>query len=764
MRWLALVGIVLLTVVAFGCDGGESGPSVAEPSVAGTATTTARPSPTATLRPSPSGTVTPGRTPTAVASPEQTVESQNTAGATATATLAATGTSYPYPSPYVTPTPQLTPTPLPDPRRTIEGTGAPSSCFPSSPNPSEAALDLGEPTRYSRAIYSIGLDGGELTLLAERPVAPGVTTWTAPFQTYSTTPDGGALAFLAVDGPELYLATPPDSQPRLLAIFQRQPRTLAIAPGGDIVAVSSDDEMGYATALQLVQTSDGAITSITLDVRGGEPVWSPNGDWLAIAGWQGEDGQSATYVLRADGTGLRRLALGGMPLAWSPDGSRLAFAIRQWEEGDGIYVTDLEGEASKVSDSIVPQFWVPSLTWSPDGRCLAFVTMGPDWEAPPSLRVLDVETGWEVFLASDVEHPVWSPDGSRIAFLRDGNLWVMSADGSEQRQVTNPTQPFVQEPAWLPDGSGLFLAFVPTMSTSVYVMNVDGTGEVNLADGSEPSWSPDGTQVAFRGGGWAALGSSDEIYVMNSDGTGIHKIGYSFHSDALSGCWTRESYTWSPDGSFVLYCDDSEDRRGIVVAPADGGSEPELLVQSQGADWAPDGQRFAYSRYGPSGSGPQIYVKDFGAADEGRWLTEGNYPVWSPDGQRIAFVRYDSGGGGHDVYVVNVDGTAEREVIAAATLRSWSPDGSRLAVSMGYGLDVVEVASGESKRLADIARDPAWSPDGTRLAFSVWDDANGSDTSRIYIVEADGSSEPQILTDGGDPAWSPDGSRIAFAR
>ena len=610
MRWLALVVTFLLGAAAVGCDGGENGPSAAEPSVTGTATATARPSPTATLRPSPSGTVTPGRTPTAVASPEQTVESQNTAGATATATLTPpTTTLYPYPSPYVTPTPAPTPTPLPDPRRTIVGTGPPARCFPSSPNPSEAALDLGEPTRYSRGIYSIGLDGGGLTILAERPGAAGVTTSTAPFRTYSTTPDGGALALLAGDGPDLYLATPPGSQPRLLATFPRQPGTLAIAPGGDIVAVSSDDEMGYATALQLVQTSDGAITSVTLDVRGGEPVWSPNGEWLAVAGWEGEDGLPAIYILRPDGTGLKRLATGGPPMAWSPDGSHIAFAIRQWEEGDGVYVTDVDGEVRKVSDSVAPQFQAPSSAWSPDGRCLAFVTVGPDWEAPPSLRVLDVETGWEEFLASDVARPVWSPDGSRIAFLRDGNLWVMNSDGSEQTQVTNPTQPFVQEPAWLPDGSGLLLAFVPSMSTSVRVMNSDGTGEVDLADGSAPSWSPDGTKIAFRGGGWAALGSSDEIYVMNSDGTGIDKIGSSFHSDALSGCWTPQRYTWSPDGHLVLYCDDSEDRRGIVVAPADGKTQPELLVQSQGADWAPDGQRFAYSRYGPGGSGPQILRK-----------------------------------------------------------------------------------------------------------------------------------------------------------
>jgi len=684
------------------------------------------------------------------------------------ATPAATLTIPPLP---VTATPSPTPTPIPSPEPVVEGTGMPSGCLVSSPNPSEVPVGLGEPTRYARGIYSIHLDDGGPTLLVERAGAVvGTAAWNPLYQTYSATPDGTAVAFVAgQQAPpgqaELYLLAPiGSSEPRLLATFD-EIWTLAIAPQGELVAVQGSAG-GDENSLYLVDTGDGAVTLAPLGVSWPTtPMWSPDGDWLAVAGQEVMDGPFAIYVLRPDGSGLRRLATGWPPLAWSPDGSRIAFIIPQWEEGAGIYITDLDGQVSKVSDSVVPYSGIPSpfLAWSPDGRCIAFNAWSEDGEEPP-IRVLDVESGWEVFLTNGA-HPTWSPDGRRIAFIRDGNLWDMNIDGSQQTRLTNPTQPFVQEPFWLPDGSALLFAFVPPMAGSVYVVDVDGTGEVNLADGSGPVWSPDGTKIAFRGGGSGpALGSQDNIYVMNSDGTGVHKIGWSFQSDAISSCMSWRPYAWSPDGRFVTYY---HDQQGVMLAPADGQSEPQLLVPGTAVDWSPDGDRFVYSEFDRNKGECQIYLKDFQGAGEAQWLTEGRHAVWSPDGQRIAFVKNETAGGG-DVYVINVDGSGERKLMGVGPTNAlplaWSQDGSRLAVATG-GLFVVDLATGEKRKLSENAPyPPAWSPDGTQLAFTFWEGDRPWQSASVYIVNADGSGQPQKLTDGSGPAWSPDGSRIAFTR
>lgn len=559
MRIRLLVPVILLLVVAaLACRGGEE----ASPA----------PTPRATQVPE---TLTPSRT-VAVAR---------------TATPGPTGTPMLYPTPFVTVTPRPTPTPIPSAEPVVEGTGTPGGCLFSSPNPYEAPVDLGEPTRYARGIYSIGLDGSGPTLLVDRAGAVvGTAAWSPLYQTYSATPDGTAVAFVAGQQEsgsgeaELYLATPlGTSEPRLLATFDKI-WMLAIAPQGDRVAVQGSRE-GGETFLYLVDTRDGTVTPIPLALKWpGRPMWSPTGDWLAVVPQTGEAEEEppGIYILHPDGSGLKRLADGGPPMAWSPDGSRVAFAIDRWQEGAGLYTTDLEGHVTKVSDTVTIRYpAIPSLAWSPDGRCIVFIAWPEEGKEPP-IRVLDVETGWEIFLTNGV-HPTWSPDGRHIAFLRDGNLWTMNVDGSQQTRLTNPRQPFVQEPFWLPDGSRLLFAFVPPMAGSVYVVNPDGTDEVNLADGSVPVWSPDGTKIVFRGGGSGpALGSQDDIYVMNGDGTG--------QTNLTDNPTIDETPAWSPDGTRIAFVSTRDGNLELYVMNADGSGSTRL-TDNPAADrdpaWSP---------------------------------------------------------------------------------------------------------------------------------------------------------------------------------
>ncbi len=123
----------------------------------------------------------------------------------------------------------------------------------------------------------------------------------------------------------------------------------------------------------------------------------------------------------------------------------------------------------------------------------------------------------------------WSPDGSKIAFIseRDGSweIYVMNPDGSGQTRLTNNTASDTL-PLWSPDGTKLLFTRLGSseggsskMSTEIYIMNADGSGQKRLSSEpgtvTEPSWSPDGKKIVFV----SQRDGNNEIYVMNADGS-----------------------------------------------------------------------------------------------------------------------------------------------------------------------------------------------------------------------------------------------------
>ena len=120
--------------------------------------------------------------------------------------------------------------------------------------------------------------------------------------------------------------------------------------------------------------------------------------------------------------------------------------------------------------------------------------------------------------------------GDRIAFTRrvslEHEIFVMNADGTEERQVTNNDSSSEEGfPSWSPDGKQIAFTRYQDGDYEIFVMNADGTEERQLTSkGSEkgfPSWSPDGKQIAFSSDRYG----EDEIFVMNADGTNTYSTG-----------------------------------------------------------------------------------------------------------------------------------------------------------------------------------------------------------------------------------------------
>ena len=168
---------------------------------------------------------------------------------------------------------------------------------------------------------------------------------------------------------------------------------------------------------------------------------------------------------------------------------------------------------------------------------------------------------------SDLSWPAWSPsdapNGAMITFdLVNGlgrDIYVMNADGSlfpdgeERKNLTNSASTTNTISSWSPDGTQIAFATARDGDFEIYVMDlvVDASGfpqgvnvqnlTNNAALDSEPSWSPDGTRIAFM----SDRGANRDIYVMNANGSGQARLTDDPARDT--------SPTWSPDGTQIAF-------------------------------------------------------------------------------------------------------------------------------------------------------------------------------------------------------------------
>jgi Tol biopolymer transport system component len=191
--------------------------------------------------------------------------------------------------------------------------------------------------------------------------------------------------------------------------------------------------------------------------------------------------------------------------------------------------------------------------------------------------------------------PEFSPDGVRVVFTIDGQIWVMNADGSAQRQLTNQAGFQNQQPSWSPDGRKIVFSHCAVLSgftlfCDLDVMNADGSGLKKLLGGNwinqVPEYSPNGHRIAFasdRGGYISA------VWVMNASGGGVKRL-----TDPNLEAGNPD---WSPDGARIVFGTNCcRPRSQVWVMNADGSSPHPLTHMpprgdAPAASYSPDGQK-----------------------------------------------------------------------------------------------------------------------------------------------------------------------------
>jgi TolB protein len=261
-------------------------------------------------------------------------------------------------------------------------------------------------------------------------------------------------------------------------------------------------------------------------------------------------------------------------------------SITDTSNGTGM---DAYGGATGHHDA--PQF---QATAAANPRTSQIGTMNPDGSGAITLHVY----------GSD---PDLSPDGAKIVYcsLRDdiySQIYTMNVDGSDQKRITNIKTGDACGPVWSHDGKKIaFYAFAqtnPSRNPEIWVMDPDGSNQKRLTDhGLDPSWSPDGRQIAFA----SKRDGVFQIYAMNSDGSNVRRLTKHNAEDA--------NPAWAPDGGAIVFISATgDDRRGLFIMGADGSGQ-HGLAHSKNQDfcfpsWSPDGKTLVFTalnRVGPQG-------------------------------------------------------------------------------------------------------------------------------------------------------------------
>ncbi len=445
--------------------------------------------------------------------------------------------------------------------------------------------------------------------------------------------------------------------------------------------------------------------------------------------------------------GARRMALAAGLVASVAGGGWYLWAGRGGA-GPGTQPVALRFRTDRLTtDAGVEQF--PSLT--PDGKWIVY-----SGQAEGNREIYLLSTSGQIPNnltkdPADDDEPAVSRDGEWIAFRssRDGGgIFVMRLTGEGVRRVTPMGVSVAFNPSWSPDGTEIAYTSENVQLTplswegrsELWVIDVKTSERRSLevGDGVQPNWSPNGHRIAYvarvkqaGSGNRADARLMDVFTVPVRGGEPVAATNDPFND------WCP---VWSPDGQYLYFVSDRGGRMNLWRVPIDEASGKKLGDPEPVTTGVPflahpsisaDGQRIAYVEKVETANIQKITLDPTAAKVQGEptWITTSSQGWLNPDptkdGEWLVFASRDQPVG--DLYKIRPDGTGLQQL---------------------------------TKEPNFVDRMPHWSPDKNWIAFF----SNRSGPLAVWKIRSDGSGVQQVADAPSTyPVWSPDGALMAVS-
>ena len=459
-------------------------------------------------------------------------------------------------------------------------------------------------------------------------------------------------------------------------------------------------------------------------------------------------------------------------LAFSPDGRRLAYST-MGAPNSGISIRNMDDLSARP---LLTTDGFHSPRFSPDGEWIVFVDRNerkvqrvPTAGGTP-VTVADLN-GLSGFAGMD-----WGDDGT-ILYSVDRGIFRVPATGGTPEPVSDST---LADPRLLPGGDavlGVLWSVGPNASGRIAVLSLGSGAVTELFEGDRAEYAETGHVVFSRG---------NELLAAPFDASRLESTGGA--TTLVEGLGTAASsipqFAISKSGSLAYLQDGGEDQRLRVLALSDpNGNDGKVealdvpAAEYSNPRFSPDGSRLVVQSPGDDGN-RVLWIYDLSGQRALHQLTfegDNSRAVWNPDGRRIAFAS-DRGSGSTSIYWKPADGSGGAERLTTAPdgvdhlPSSWSPDGEALAFMVHRRGDAdwdvwVRTSDAETNPLFDdpdrLHMAPEFSPNGKWIAYHSGESIG---TQHVYVepFPPTGAKHRVSPDRAFFPMWSPEGAALFF--